>query len=128
MKSKFLKILTLIILLGIAVIVGLSLINYGDGVRAGTVLKLNKRGYVFKTYEGEMNLGMVINEGVASSGIPQLWTFTLKDDPELIQKVTDAMLSGKRVGLKYKQKYLVWPWVGNSKNIVYDIESEPMGK
>ncbi len=99
-----------------------SWIDYADGERAGTVIKLNKRGYVFKTQEGEMNLGLVINGDAAASGIPQNWEFTVEDNPELVEKITKAMRSGQRVGLKYHQKYIVWPWVGNTKNIVYDAK------
>src|SRR6187549_3359500 len=37
-------------------------ITYSEGTRSGVLTKISKRGYVFKTYEGELNVGG-LNQG-----------------------------------------------------------------
>jgi len=48
--------------------------SYSEGERAGVLQKFSKRGWVCKTYEGE--LAMYVVGGIA----PQIWTFTVRDD------------------------------------------------
>jgi len=48
--------------------------SYAEGERAGVLQKFSKRGWVCKTYEGE--LAMYVVGGVA----PQIWTFSVRDD------------------------------------------------
>ena len=50
------------ILIAVAVVIVLFLAffmfgSYSDGYRAGTVTKLSKKGFIIKTYEGELNTG-----------------------------------------------------------------------
>jgi hypothetical protein len=69
--------------------------SYSNGERAGWVQKLSNKGWVCKTWEGE--LSMVAMPGAA----PEKFTFTVHDDA-VADKVTKAM--GKRVTLHYEQK------------------------
>ena len=69
--------------------------NYSSGERAGWVQKLSKKGWVCKTWEGE--LAMVSLPGAA----PEKFYFTIRDDA-LAAQVTRAM--GKRVTLHYEEK------------------------
>src|SRR3954462_9017785 len=48
--------------------------SYSEGERAGLLQKFSKRGWVCKTYEGELALYVV--GGVA----PQIWHFSVRDD------------------------------------------------
>src|SRR5574340_1766288 len=48
--------------------------SYSDGDRAGYLQKFSRKGWVCKTYEGE--LAMTTVPGVA----PVLWNFTVRDD------------------------------------------------
>jgi len=48
--------------------------SYSEGERAGVLQKFSKRGWVCKTYEGE--LAMYVVGGVA----PQIWNFSVRDD------------------------------------------------
>ena len=48
--------------------------NYSDGDRTGYLQKLSRKGWLCKTYEGE--LAMTTVPGVA----PTLWTFSVWDD------------------------------------------------
>lgn len=99
--------------------------SYSDGTRAGTVIKLSHKGYAFKTYEGQLNLGMVLNDDPAGVAVSNIWTFSVpasKDD--VIQKLESAMLSGKRVKLHYKEKFVQLPWRGETKYLVYGVDEQ----
>ena len=69
--------------------------NYSAGERAGWVQKLSRKGWLCKTWEGEM--AMVSMPGA----IPEKFLFTVRDDAvaESINKVM-----GKRVTLHYEEK------------------------
>ena len=45
--------------------------NYSSGVRAGVPVEFSRKGVIFKTYEGELNLGGITN--TAEGTIPTTW-------------------------------------------------------
>ena len=69
--------------------------NYSTGERAGWVQKFSRKGWICKTWEGEM--AMVSMPGA----VPEKFYFTVRDDAvaERINKVI-----GKRVALAYEEK------------------------
>src|ERR1700754_5065269 len=67
---------------------------YSEGDRAGTLQKFSKKGWVCKTYEGELALYVV--GGVA----PQIWYFSTRD-PALAEKLSKAV--GKKIQLRYEE-------------------------
>jgi hypothetical protein len=68
--------------------------NYSEGERAGYVQKLSKKGWVCKTWEGE--LALVTMPGA----IPEKFLFTVPDDA-MADRIN--AMAGKRVVLKYEQ-------------------------
>ena len=68
--------------------------SYSSGERAGWVQKLSSKGWVCKTWEGE--LSMVAMPGA----MPEKFLFTVHDDA-IADKINQAM--GKRVSLTYEQ-------------------------
>jgi hypothetical protein len=68
--------------------------SYSEGERAGVLQKFSKRGWICKTYEGE--LAQYVVGGVA----PQIWHFTVRDAAvaEELHKVV-----GKQVRLHYEE-------------------------
>ena len=68
--------------------------SYSDGERAGYLQKFSRKGWVCKTYEGE--LAMTTVPGVA----PVLWNFTVRDKAIADQLNT---LLGKQVVLHYEE-------------------------
>jgi hypothetical protein len=59
-KSFFQKLFLSIFLLIVLFVAGFILYSnytYSDGNRAGILIKFSKKGYIFKTHEGELNLG-----------------------------------------------------------------------
>jgi len=69
--------------------------NYSTGERAGWVQKFSKKGWVCKTWEGE--LAMVSMPGAAQ----EKFEFTVWDD-DTAQNINKAM--GRRVSLHYDEK------------------------
>lgn len=90
----------LILVLGVLVLllVGYTLFtlhwSYSEGERAGILQKFSRRGWVFKTYEGE--LAMSIVPGVT----PTIWDFSVRDR-RIAEQLTAAL--GKRVVLHYTE-------------------------
>jgi hypothetical protein len=68
--------------------------SYSEGERAGVLQKFSKRGWICKTYEGE--LAMYVVGGVA----PQIWNFSLRD-PALAEELHRAV--GQQVRLHYSE-------------------------
>ena len=82
-------------LLGFATWTWLTLhVGYSNGERVGYVQKISRKGWVCKTWEGE--LAMVSMPGTA----PQIFYFTVPSDV-IARKVMDA--AGQRVALIYEQ-------------------------
>ena len=69
--------------------------NYSTGERAGWIQKFSKKGWLCKTWEGEM--AMVSMPGA----VPEKFYFTVWDDA-LAGDVNKVM--GKRVSLHYEEK------------------------
>lgn len=99
--------------------------SYSEGYRVGTILKMSKKGLVFKTWEGEISQGFLEASqdanGAGSVGT-KIWPFTVENDDAVLQKIDKAIVDGKRVKLLYHEKYATLPWVGDSKHVVYDVE------
>jgi hypothetical protein len=68
--------------------------SYSDGDRAGRLQKFSRKGWVCKTYEGELALYVV--QGVT----PQIWYFTTRD-AELAQRLSKAV--GHDVQIHYNE-------------------------
>ena len=69
--------------------------SFSSGERAGWVQKLSNKGWVCKTWEGE--LALISLPGT----LPEKFLFTIRDDA-IAAQVTKAM--GKRVALHYEEK------------------------
>lgn len=68
--------------------------SYSDGERAGTLQKFSHRGWLCKTYEGELALYVVA--GVQ----PEVWDFSVRDE-SLARQLASAV--GERVQLHYTE-------------------------
>ena len=69
--------------------------SYSDGDRIGYVQKFSHKGWVCRTWEGE--LAMTPVPGVA----PQIFKFTVRNEA-VVKSIREA--EGKRVALHYKEK------------------------
>jgi hypothetical protein len=96
---RVLRLLVVFLLIGLALCAGWITLalhwNYSDGERAGWVQKLSKKGWICKTWEGE--LAMIAVPGTS----PEKFTFTVRDD-QVAEQINRVM--GKRVSLHYEEK------------------------
>lgn len=69
--------------------------SYSKGDRVGYVQKFSRRGWICRTWEGELAMSPV------PGSQPQIFQFTVHDD-ELAQRITAA--EGKKVALHYEEK------------------------
>ena len=121
-KSFFRKLIILsiigLVLAGVGYLVWANW-TYSEGTRTGYLMKLSKKGYVFKTYEGQLNLGGLQEDN--SSILGNVWDFSLDDDG-LSKKL--EQLEGKKVMLRYKEINQAMPWQGDSNYFVFEIEEK----
>ena len=88
--------------------------SYSSGERAGFLQKVSHKGWICKTWEGELSL--VAMPGAA----PEKFLFTVRDEA-IAQKVSDA--AGKRVTLNYEQhKGLPSSCFGDTDYFVVDVK------
>lgn len=69
--------------------------SYSTGERAGWIQKFSRKGWLCKTWEGEM--AMVTMPGT----IPEKFAFTVWDE-QVVQQINQSM--GRRVSVSYQQK------------------------
>ena len=93
-----LRLVVLLLLLSAALIAGYTWVAlhyaYSSGERTGYVQKISKKGWLCKTWEGE--LAMTTVPGTA----PQIFQFSVRDDA-MARKIMAA--AGQRVVLVYEQ-------------------------
>ncbi|MFZ2266321.1 MAG: hypothetical protein WAV95_01955 [Azonexus sp.] len=111
-----------LVLLGAAAWVWLTLTwSYSEGERAGYVQKLSSKGWLCKTWEGE--IAMVTMPGA----IPDRFEFSIRD--EAIARKLNAM-AGQRVVLTYQQhKFIPTNCFGETEYFVTDarvVDQQPV--
>jgi hypothetical protein len=98
LKQVFLRTSIVIVLMAVLGFVGwtwLSLTyDYSDGERAGYVQKLSRKGWICKTWEGELAL---VN---LPGAMPEIFHFSVRDDA-VAKRIQQSV--GKRVALSYEQ-------------------------
>jgi hypothetical protein len=91
--------------------------SYSEGERAGFMQKLSSKGWICKTWEGELSL--VALPGAA----PEKFIFSVRDDA-VAAKINQ--LVGQRVALNYEQhKGLPTSCFGETEYFVNDIKLLP---
>ncbi len=117
------KILTISLIILFIVSAGVFYYKYyfvfGEGVKAGDLNYIVKKGYMFKTHEGKL-----IQTGIRSRqvGAIQSNEFEFSVDDEKIAKQM-MVNSGKTFELHYKEYKGSLPWRGFSKYVVDSIVS-----
>jgi hypothetical protein len=88
--------------------------EYSDGTRVGVIKKFSKKGFMCKTWEGEMLLSA---ENVMQ---PETWNFSVESD-KVAEEIKAALSSGKRVELVYIQKLFNPPCTPESSYRVQEV-------
>jgi hypothetical protein len=120
-NSTFSKIIWISLLI-IVVVFGVTYLvfnfTYSEGNRAGVLIKFSKKGYIFKTYEGELNVGGLGNIPNTAQ-MNQTWEFSVKD-----QTIADSLMhmEGKRVSLHYRQIMKNMAWQGETPYFVDGVQ------
>ncbi|MEO0471408.1 MAG: hypothetical protein AAF206_17390 [Bacteroidota bacterium] len=92
-----------------------------DGSRVGNMVKFSRKGVVFKTYEGELNLGGLAQN--AGGDLSEIWKFSVhRGDESIIQEINTAMEKGHRVRLHYKEKFFQFDWRGDTKYFIDQVD------
>jgi hypothetical protein len=117
MPSKALRVIAVIlVILGLLAAGWLWLAlhwNYSEGERAGYVQKLSKKGWLCKTWEGE--IVMVTMPGA----IPEKFEFSVRDEA-VAQNINS--FAGKRVVLYYRQhKFIPSSCFGETEYFVENV-------
>ena len=98
LKQTLTKSLLILVVVLVVVVSGWTWLtlsyNYSDGERAGYVQKFSRKGWVCKTWEGELAL---VN---LPGAMPEIFHFTVRDDT-VANSIQAAV--GKRVALIYEQ-------------------------
>ena len=116
----------LVTIIGITVLALASFLIYAnftfsEGSRNGTVIKLSKKGVMFKTYEGQLNVGAYVKEG--NSAPTTIWEFSVpKSNQQVLDDINEAIDKGRRVKLHYKEKLMTLPWRGDTKYLIYKVD------
>jgi hypothetical protein len=91
--------------------------SYSRGERVGFVLKFSEKGWLCKTWEGELSMATV--PGVA----PEKWTFSVRDG-ELARRIQS--MQGQHVSLEYEQhKFIPTSCFGETEYFVTEVRAVP---
>ncbi len=121
--SKGLKIL--LIILAIILISVFAFYYWGvyeRGVMAGKVIRVAEKGVVFKTWEGKLNLE-TFGALRDASPIAESFDFSIeRNDTQVIEDLKAVSLTGERVNLHFLKRYAVFPWRGDTRYYVTQVE------
>ena len=108
MRSIIFKISLIVFIVIVAYFSFIYFVPYSKGYRAGELIKISKRGVVFKTIEGELSQGL--------SGA-QIFKFSVeKNKSGVIEKLKN--LQGKYVKLTYIERYNTFFFWGDTKYFI----------
>ena len=114
MRSIIFKISLIVFIVIVAYFSFIYFVPYSKGYRAGELIKISKRGVVFKTIEGELSQGL--------SGA-QIFKFSVeKNKSGVIEKLKN--LQGKYVKLTYIERYNTFFFWGDTKYFIIEAKEE----
>lgn len=103
-----------IVLATSAYIAALYYATFSDGIRTGELIKFSHKGYIFKTWEGELSQGL--------SG-SQKFAFSVMDNqPEVIEQM--KLNQGKFVKIEYIERYSTFSWWGETNYYITKVTPE----
>jgi hypothetical protein len=91
--------------------------DFSEGQRAGYVQKFSRKGWICKTWEGELAMANL------PGAMPEIFAFTVRDD-EVAARINASM--GQRVALTYEQhRGLPTTCFGETQYFVTDVRPAP---
>lgn len=117
MRKTGTVIITIIVLALIAFIYWRYFFVFAEGTKAGVLNTFQKKGYVFKTYEGQLiQSGFRGNSGTAIQS--NQFSFSVTDE-KIAQKLMEN--SGRDMELHYKRYQASLPWRGMQLFVIDSI-------
>ncbi len=114
MNNKIFKIAAAIIVAGLIIFCYIRFVYvFAEGTKAGVLNTFQKKGYVFKTWEG-----IIIQSGFKANVQSNEFVFSVTN-----QQVIDVLEknSGREVNLHYKRYFGTLPWRGMSTYLVDSV-------
>jgi len=114
----------LIVLVAVLVAVGAFLYwgTYEEGVMAGKVIRISQKGVIFKTYEAKLGLES-FGALRGTSPIAETFDFSVeRGNDSLVRAIEQVALTGERVNVHFKKRYVRVPWRGNTRYFATRIE------
>jgi len=101
-----------ILIVSVVYILFIYFVTYSEGYRAGELIKISKRGLLFKTWEGRLS------QGVSEE---QQFNFSVqKSDKEVLEQLKE--FQGKKVKVTYIERFGTFFWLGDTKYYVKEVE------
>jgi hypothetical protein len=114
MNNKIFKIAAVIVVAGLIIFCYIRFVYvFAEGTKAGVLNTFQKKGYVFKTWEG-----IIIQSGFKANVQSNEFVFSVTN-----QRVIDVLEknSGREVNLHYKRYFGTLPWRGMSTYLVDSV-------
>ena len=115
MKKVIGVLVTTVIMIMALYVIFVYNITYSKGIRTGELIKFSNKGYLIKTWEGE------ISQGISGA---QIFSFSVQDNQEEILKKMQEY-QGRFVKLNYIERYSTFFWLGETKYFITDVKKEP---
>jgi hypothetical protein len=125
-KQGSMKFLRRVLIVGVLLLLAVGTFLYfgtfEEGVMAGRVLRISEKGLMFKTYEGKLSLeSFGALKGV--SPVAETFDFSVESNQqEVIEQLSQVALSGERVNLHFKKRFMSFPWRGETKYFIERVE------
>ena len=101
-----------ILIVSVVYILFIYFVTFSEGYRAGELIKISKRGLLFKTWEGRLS------QGVSEE---QQFNFSVqKGDKDVLELLKE--FQGKKVRVTYIERFGTFFWLGDTKYYVKKVE------
>jgi hypothetical protein len=123
LRRKFFWLLAFVAVLGIAYVSFYLYYPYSEGSRTGVVRKLSRKGFVFKTWEGELQMSGIqtVTDGSQIITGGNVWEFSVGSDKAVLAELEKASTNGKRVSLYYTEYLKQFFWRGDTKYFITKV-------
>ncbi len=117
-----------IALLGFAVYVAFYVYYpYSEGTRTGYMRKLSNKGFVYKTWEGELQMPGITSAADGHEMVTggNIWLFSVKrGEDQVVKDLQDAEATNARVTLHYTQYLKQFDWRGETVYFVDKVTKQ----
>ena len=121
MKKALFIITSFIVIIAIGVFSFYYFGYYEEGDMSGKVMRISQKGFVFKTYEGKINLES-FGALRGASPIQEVFDFSVeRSNQDVINTLKEVSLTGDRVNLHYVKRYAKFFWRGDTQYFVRSV-------